>query len=82
MELPKPFIPDTITTILMRLDEQDRIMGRNHAENKAALTSIEGKQDKTNGRVRLLEKFSWAIGGGLIVISTVGGWYAAIHGAH
>jgi tetrahydromethanopterin S-methyltransferase subunit G len=35
------------------------------------LHSIELKVDTTNGRVRALEKFGWAIGGGLVVLSLI-----------
>ena len=37
----------------------------------AILVRVEGKVDKTNGRLRGVEKKVWAVGGGLVVIAVV-----------
>lgn len=77
-----------IATILARLDEQDRTTVRNHAENRTAnaenralMLEVKEEVSRTNGRVRWLEKAFWTISGGIIVLGTLGGWYAAMHPA-
>jgi hypothetical protein len=86
MAAAKPFDPhshDSMTAaILARLDEQDRTMERNHQENHTLMLDVKAEVSRTNGRVRWLEKAFWTISGGLVVLGTLGGWWAAMHPAH
>lgn len=54
-------------------------MERNHAENKDVQEKMLAQVLKTNGRVSALEKWKYTIGGGMVVIITLIGWYVEIH---
>lgn len=86
MATGKPFdpqSPDSMTaSIIARLDEQDRTTQRNHQENHTLMLEVKTEVSRTNGRVRWLEKAFWTISGGLIVLGTLGGWWAAMHSSH
>jgi hypothetical protein len=59
---------DAITSrILTELKELREVQSKDAAEIKAL-------QGVTNGRVRALEKWRWAIGGAIAALSTVVGW--------
>ncbi len=44
------------------------------------LDEVIAAQKETNGRLRTVEKFTWAIGGGLILLGNLAAIYAALHG--
>ena len=42
-----------------------------HFEKDGIIPTIKTQVEKTNGRVTVLEKFMWTMGGGLIIISMI-----------
>ncbi len=42
-----------------------------HFEKDGIIPRIDKKVEKTNGRVTVLEKFMWTMGGGLMIVSMV-----------
>lgn len=66
-----------ISQILQRLEEGDRTMVRNHADNRALMIEIRDQVIRTNGRVSKLEAWRNWLAGALATVSTLGTLYAA-----
>lgn len=64
-ENTKDVIIQRIDDLILRFEERFTQNSKEHEEVKARV-------DKTNGRVRLLEKFVWGIAGGMAVIAFLG----------
>jgi len=60
-------IDKNLATAIQKLDD---FSSQNNKEHEGIMT----RQDKTNGRVRGLEKWRWGITGGLVVVITLLGW--------
>lgn len=57
--------------ILEKLNGLGCLMKEKFNENEKQHTTVIAQVTKTNGRVRLLEKFIWALGGGVTILGIV-----------
>lgn len=56
-----------------KLDGLRDLINEKFAENKASHTELQENQKLTNGRVRMIERVLWGLGGAVAVLATLYG---------
>lgn len=76
-----------LARVLSRLDDQDKETLRFQNESreyredqKRLMMDVQTKVTHTNGRVTALEKWRYTMGGAILAIATIVGWFVALKG--